>query len=87
MVIVRDKIVEMRKQDKGLNAILQEVMKYDPFINLDEMLNLSFILDTLIQNEFKVNKKEVRGVFDKHYSKEYHGEKTSYMKFLENKVE
>lgn len=85
-MVVRNKIVEMREKRKGLNPILKEVMRYEPFINLDELVNLSFILDTLSQNEYSVKEDEIERIVNKYYKQKFHGNKIHYFNFLRDKA-
>tara|TARA_Y100000310_G_C20654930_1_gene801488 strand:+ start:489 stop:914 length:426 start_codon:yes stop_codon:yes gene_type:complete len=76
------KILEMRKNNCGLFTIHKWLNQWGDFQILDEIVVLGHILNIVDKNNLAVSRSEVLYTFNKFYSKEYHGDKRSYLNWL-----
>jgi hypothetical protein len=75
------KILNMRKKDNCfILTILNEAIKWNQ--GLDEIIILCDVLRILDKHNSVVSKNEVKRAFNKFYSKEFHGEKISYLNWI-----
>jgi hypothetical protein len=75
------KIIKMRKENNSyIVNILEEAIKWNP--NLDEIVVLASVLKILDKNSLAVSRKEVLTAFNRYYSREFHGDKDSYLAWL-----
>jgi len=79
---IDSKIIEMRKDRKGLFVIFRWVEKWGDFQHLDEIITLVHILNVLNRANLAVSKNEVRNNFNRFYKKDYHGDKKSYLSWI-----
>ena len=77
---INQKIVEMRKENNsGLLTIMKWLQKWDSFMYLDEQILLAHILNVFKDNGIEVTNKQIKYAFDKNYSRDFHGDKKSYL--------
>ena len=82
-VSIDERIVKMRKEEKnGLFTIHKYLVGFDNFQQLDEQVVLAHILRILHIVNIAVSKNEVRYTFNKYYNRDFHGDKTSYLKWF-----
>ena len=77
---LNQKLLEKRKQNWKLSRLMRFTIHYFP--NLDEMLVLAHILNLFKLNNIPTKKTEIKYCFDQYYDIKFHGDKTSYLKFL-----
>ena len=78
------RIIEMRKEKCRILTIHNWLIKWENFEALDEQITLAHILNVLDKAQIAVSRKEVKTCFMKHYNKNFHGEKKSYLMWLYN---
>ena len=77
---LKNKIIQMRKRNAFLLTLVKEYAFWNPF--LDEEICLCGVLSILDNVKLAVSRNEVRTAFNKFYSKEFHGDKKSYLAWL-----
>ena len=79
---INEKIVEMRKKKSGIFTIFKWVREYANFKNLDKIIVLIHVLNILNKYNLAVSKNEVRNTFNRFYSRDFHGDKKSYLEWI-----
>lgn len=78
-------IVEKRQNENwGLPRLHKWLNTWHNFQMLDDEVILIHLVRVLKQNNLKVTKNEVRNCFNRFYQKAYHGEKRSYLNYINN---
>lgn len=77
----QEKILKMRNENNSyVLTLLQEVISWNPF--LDEIVCLCEVCSILDKHNLAVSRNEVKKAFNKYYSKEFHGDKISYLNWI-----
>jgi len=81
-ISINKKIVELRKNKFGFFRIQKWLIQWDNFSKLDEQIVLAHILNVLKDNNLSVKKSEILYCFNKNYSRNFHGDKRSYLNWI-----
>lgn len=79
---VNKKIVQMRKNGSYITTIHNWLIQWDNFSELDEIVVLCHICSVLNEANIAVSRNEVRKCVNQFFSKQFHQEKVSYLKWI-----